>query len=180
MIATSVDITMSSPPTKYAMLRVGPPVVEVLIKGADNGTDGIIEPVLTTLTTRFEFVYAERGMTAELCDAMRGCATCHKWTSRSVDVFCLRRQLRLTPLGSADSVKCALCQKTFHLLCLDPPLNRKPALGYSWACAGCSKRHEEESDNGTPPPTSREASVPRRLAPKSIVGQKNKGKAPES
>lgn len=42
--------------------------------------------------------------------------------------------------GRSDSINCGLCGRCFHLACLDPPLTSKPARGYAWACAPCSKR----------------------------------------
>ena len=38
--------------------------------------------VLSTLRQRYSFIVAEPGMQNDLCDAWRGCATCHKWASR--------------------------------------------------------------------------------------------------
>lgn len=37
-----------------------------------------------------------------------------------------------------------MCKHVYHLACLDPPLSIKPRMGYSWACAPCSKKHHEE------------------------------------
>lgn len=38
--------------------------------------------VLRTLRMRYSFIVAEVGMTADLCDALRGCAVCHRWAAR--------------------------------------------------------------------------------------------------
>ncbi|CAO1614953.1 unnamed protein product [Sympodiomycopsis kandeliae] len=81
--------------------------------------------VLETLRKRYSFVIAEVGMAGDLCDAVRGCAVCHQWAS------------------SPESVRCDTCKKFFHMRCLNPPLAAKPAKGYSWTCAPCSKRHEQ-------------------------------------
>ena len=32
--------------------------------------------------------------------------------------------------------------------CVSPPLVAKPARGYGWTCAPCSRRHEDQVDNG--------------------------------
>lgn len=40
------------------------------------------QEVLVTLRNRYSFVAAEVGMTADLCDSLRGCATCHRWAAR--------------------------------------------------------------------------------------------------
>ncbi|KAN0062893.1 putative PHD type zinc finger protein with BAH domain-containing protein [Thecaphora frezii] len=82
--------------------------------------------VLSTLRTRYSFVVSEIGMMADLCDALRGCAVCHRWAA------------------SVESVRCDTCKKFFHMKCLNPPLASKPAKGYSWTCAPCSKRHEQD------------------------------------
>ncbi|GAC95348.1 potential Snt2p-like DNA binding protein [Pseudozyma hubeiensis SY62] len=82
--------------------------------------------VLTTLRTRYSFVVAETGMINDLTDALRGCAVCHRWAS------------------GPESVRCDTCKKFFHMKCLNPPLVSKPAKGYSWTCAPCSRRHEQD------------------------------------
>lgn len=38
--------------------------------------------VLSVLRTRYSFIVAEVGMMADLCDALRGCAVCHRWAAR--------------------------------------------------------------------------------------------------
>lgn len=82
--------------------------------------------VLTTLRARYSFVVAEAGMINDLTDALRGCAVCHRWAS------------------GPESVRCDTCKKFFHMKCLNPPLLSKPAKGYSWTCAPCSRRHEQD------------------------------------
>ena len=82
--------------------------------------------VLATLRTRYSFVVAEAGMINDLTDALRGCAVCHRWAS------------------GPESVRCDTCKKFFHMKCLNPPLLSKPAKGYSWTCAPCSRRHEQD------------------------------------
>ncbi|EST08379.1 Zinc finger, PHD-finger [Kalmanozyma brasiliensis GHG001] len=82
--------------------------------------------VLTALRSRYSFVVAEAGMINDLTDALRGCAVCHRWAS------------------GPESVRCDTCKKFFHMNCLNPPLLSKPAKGYSWTCAPCSRRHEQD------------------------------------
>lgn len=41
---------------------------------------------------------------------------------------------------SSNSVKCAACQKNYHMSCLNPPLSRKPPKGFAWQCAFCSRK----------------------------------------
>jgi hypothetical protein len=37
--------------------------------------------VLSLLRKRYSFVLAEPGVSADLCDALRGCVICHQWAS---------------------------------------------------------------------------------------------------
>ncbi|GAC75620.1 PHD finger protein BR140/LIN-49 [Moesziomyces antarcticus T-34] len=85
--------------------------------------------VLTTLRMRYSFVVAEAGMINDLTDALRGCAVCHRWAS------------------GPESVRCDTCKKFFHMKCLNPPLASKPAKGYSWTCAPCSRQHEQHVEH---------------------------------
>lgn len=80
--------------------------------------------VLETLREKYSFIVAEPAISADLCDALRGCAVCHEWAS------------------SAESVRCDTCRKYFHMHCVSPPLQSKPAKGYSWSCAPCTKQHD--------------------------------------
>jgi hypothetical protein len=46
------------------------------------------------------------------------------------------------PQNSDDSVECAICRNTYHMECVRPPLLKKPARGFAWACAPCSRAQE--------------------------------------
>lgn len=83
------------------------------------------EDVLNVLRERYSFIVAEMSMSADLCDALRGCAICHQWAATS------------------ESVRCDTCKNFFHMKCLNPPLQSKPAKGYCWNCAPCAKNHDE-------------------------------------
>ena len=52
-----------------------------------------------------------------------------------------------THLYSASSVRCAACQKNYHMGCLNPPLLRKPSKGFAWQCAFCSRKEMLEASN---------------------------------
>lgn len=53
--------------------------------------------------------------------------------------------LLVSNLGcSTDSVDCAVCHFTYHMYCVRPPLTRKPARGFAWACAACSRAQERK------------------------------------
>jgi hypothetical protein len=45
---------------------------------------------------------------------------------------------------SAESVDCAVCHKTYHMNCVRPKLTKKPARGFAWACALCSRAQERK------------------------------------
>ncbi|KAF8075155.1 PHD-zinc-finger like domain-containing protein [Lyophyllum atratum] len=82
-----------------------------------------------TLTSRYEYVVAEKEVIPDLTDAIRLCEGCQEWCP--------------TP----DTVQCDRCKKYFHMRCVQPPLMAKPSRGYGWTCAPCSRKHEEEVDS---------------------------------
>src|SRR5438552_15869115 len=45
---------------------------------------------------------------------------------------------------SNDSVDCAVCQNTYHMNCVRPPLLKKPSRGFAWACGPCSRAQERK------------------------------------
>ncbi|OCH85881.1 hypothetical protein OBBRIDRAFT_890870 [Obba rivulosa] len=81
------------------------------------------------LTTRYEYVVAEKEVIPDLTDSIRLCDTCAKWCP------------------PAETVQCHRCKKFFHMSCVNPPLHAKPSRGYGWTCAPCSRKHEEEVDS---------------------------------
>lgn len=81
------------------------------------------------LTSRYEYIVAEKEVVADLTDNVRLCATCNDWCP------------------SAENVQCDRCKKYFHMGCVQPPLQAKPSRGYGWTCAPCSRKHEEEVDS---------------------------------
>lgn len=42
-------------------------------------------------------------------------------------------------------MKCAGCQKSYHMSCLNPPLTRKPSKGFAWQCAFCTKQEADSN-----------------------------------
>ena len=65
-------------------------------------------------------------------------------------LFWLLRQVSLTlmiycamsNLCSDNSVDCAMCKNTYHMNCVQPPLQKKPARGFAWSCGPCSRKQE--------------------------------------
>lgn len=50
----------------------------------------------------------------------------------------------MTDIYSNDSIDCAVCQNTYHMCCVSPPLVKKPSRGFAWACGPCSKAQEKK------------------------------------
>ncbi|KAJ2714609.1 putative PHD type zinc finger protein with BAH domain-containing protein, partial [Coemansia spiralis] len=84
------------------------------------------QEVLQKLLDTYEFIFAEPQKINDLVSTRRACTVCAKWCSIS------------------ESVKCTLCDKHYHLKCLDPPPSRKPAKGYGWQCAACLRRIQDQ------------------------------------
>lgn len=86
---------------------------------------------LLALSKRFEFIFMEPSRTKLFIHAFQStlsshCEICADW--------CVSNEL----------ITCSGCDNSFHMLCLDPPMLKKPSRGFSWSCAKCSKRHELE------------------------------------
>ena len=45
---------------------------------------------------------------------------------------------------SNDSVDCAMCKNTYHMNCVRPALQKKPARGFAWSCGPCSRKQERK------------------------------------
>ena len=76
------------------------------------------------LDERWKFVLVEIGRGRELTSAVKTCKRCSQYAA------------------SHDSVDCAVCKNTHHMACIRPPLTKKPARGFAWACAACSRAQE--------------------------------------
>ena len=49
-----------------------------------------------------------------------------------------------TNIYSDNSVDCAMCKTTYHMNCVQPPLQKKPARGFAWSCGPCSRKQERK------------------------------------
>ncbi|KAI9501925.1 hypothetical protein BX070DRAFT_183383, partial [Coemansia spiralis] len=87
------------------------------------------QEVLQKLHDTYEFIFAEPQKISDLVNTRRACTICAKWCSVN------------------ESLKCSICDKHYHMQCLDPPISRKPAKGYSWQCAACLRRIQEQREN---------------------------------
>ncbi|KAJ9632568.1 putative PHD type zinc finger protein with BAH domain-containing protein [Knufia peltigerae] len=89
--------------------------------------------VKTVLDQRWKFVLVEIGRGRELTSESKKCTRCEQFASNH------------------DSVDCAVCKRTYHMQCVRPPLLKKPARGFAWACAACSRAQELKMDSRNTP-----------------------------
>ncbi|KAJ2693811.1 putative PHD type zinc finger protein with BAH domain-containing protein [Coemansia sp. IMI 209128] len=82
--------------------------------------------VLQKLRDTYEFIFAEGQKISDLVSTRRACTIC------------------ATLCGVSDGIKCSICEKIYHMTCLDPPVTRKPAKGYIWNCAACRRNQQEQ------------------------------------
>ncbi|KAI0318770.1 hypothetical protein OF83DRAFT_1163302 [Amylostereum chailletii] len=85
----------------------------------------IPDHIREVLTSRYEYVVAEKEVVPDLTDTLRTCATCTEWCP------------------PPETVRCDRCERFFHMACVQPPLIAKPSRGYGWTCAPCSRAHEK-------------------------------------
>ncbi|QPH01357.1 hypothetical protein C2857_005557 [Epichloe festucae Fl1] len=84
------------------------------------------DKVKKVLDERWKFVLVEQGRGKELTSAVKLCKRCTGYCA------------------SNDSVDCAVCQNTYHMNCVKPPLLKKPSRGFAWSCAACSRAQERK------------------------------------
>ncbi|KAJ5224271.1 uncharacterized protein N7469_007774 [Penicillium citrinum] len=82
--------------------------------------------VKRVLHDRWRFILVEVGKGKELTGAVKTCKRCNLFASGS------------------ESVDCAVCHSTYHMSCVRPALTKKPARGFAWACAPCSRAQERK------------------------------------
>ncbi|KAK7421968.1 putative PHD type zinc finger protein with BAH domain-containing protein [Neonectria punicea] len=82
--------------------------------------------VKKVLDERWKYVLVEQGRGKELTSAVKLCKRCTGYCA------------------SNDSVDCAVCQHTYHMNCVKPPLLKKPSRGFAWSCAACSRAQERK------------------------------------
>ncbi|KAL4792973.1 hypothetical protein BDV19DRAFT_239369 [Aspergillus venezuelensis] len=82
--------------------------------------------VKKVLDERWKFVLVEVGKRKELTSAVKTCKRCGLYAANT------------------DSVDCAVCHNTYHMHCVRPVLTKKPARGFAWACAPCSRAQERK------------------------------------
>ena len=95
------------------------------------------------LTSRYEYVVAEKDIVPDLTDALRNCDTCSKWCPPYVPALSDVPFLIFPFSLRQETVRCDRCKSFFHMGCVQPPLNAKPTRGYGWTCGPCSRAHEQ-------------------------------------
>lgn len=78
------------------------------------------------LKKRFQYIFVETGKAKDMLQSPKSCAKCQQWCNPS------------------ESVECCECHELYHMLCLDPPLLKKPARGFAWSCISCTKKLETQ------------------------------------
>ncbi|ONH67560.1 E3 ubiquitin-protein ligase SNT2 [Cyberlindnera fabianii] len=73
------------------------------------------------LNKRFQYIFVEAGKSRDMLQRPKNCVKCNQW--------CIPQ----------DSIQCCECEEYYHMLCLDPPLLKKPARGFAWSCINCTK-----------------------------------------
>ncbi|WEW58731.1 putative PHD type zinc finger protein with BAH domain-containing protein [Emydomyces testavorans] len=84
--------------------------------------------VKKVLDERWRFILVEVGRGKELTGAVKTCKRCSQYAA------------------NVDSVDCAVCHRTYHMYCVRPVLQKKPARGFAWACAPCSRAQEKKME----------------------------------
>jgi hypothetical protein len=98
--------------------------------------------VKEVLDTRWKFVLIEVGRSKDLTNPSKRCIRCEQFADIK------------------DSVDCAVCKNTYHMRCVRPPLLKKPARGFAWACAACSRKQELRLEARNTPTLSESAQTP--------------------
>ncbi|KAF7507958.1 hypothetical protein GJ744_009855 [Endocarpon pusillum] len=91
-----------------------------------NKVINVPQHVKKVLDERWKFVLVEIGRGKELTSAVKACKKCAGYAANH------------------DSVDCAVCRNTYHMACVRPVLTKKPARGFAWACAACSRAQERK------------------------------------
>lgn len=84
------------------------------------------EKVKKALDEHWKYVAVEATKIKELTSAIKTCKRCTNYAA------------------SHDSVVCALCQNSYHMACVKPPLPKKPSRGFGWSCGPCSRAQEKK------------------------------------
>ncbi|RPA77299.1 hypothetical protein BJ508DRAFT_171590 [Ascobolus immersus RN42] len=82
------------------------------------------EKVRKCLLQRWSYIIVEPNRAKELTSQVKNCRRCSQYCP------------------SQSSVRCAVCDCTYHMNCVQPPLLKKPSRGFAWACGPCNRAQE--------------------------------------
>ncbi|KAG0344618.1 putative PHD type zinc finger protein with BAH domain-containing protein [Podila humilis] len=77
--------------------------------------------VAEELNKRYQYIVVEAGTGSEYTDAHRVCLICKRWCA------------------SGEALKCIMCHGFHHMLCINPPMLKKPSKGFAFQCALCTR-----------------------------------------
>ncbi|KAG0334012.1 putative PHD type zinc finger protein with BAH domain-containing protein [Podila horticola] len=87
--------------------------------------------VAEELSKRYQYIVVEAGTASEYTDAHRVCLICKRWCA------------------SGEALKCIMCHGFHHMLCINPPMLKKPSKGFAFQCALCTKLAMDSSASPT-------------------------------
>ncbi|KAF9205357.1 putative PHD type zinc finger protein with BAH domain-containing protein [Podila verticillata] len=87
--------------------------------------------VAEELNKRYQYIVVEAGTASEYTDAHRVCLICKRWCA------------------SGEALKCIMCHGFHHMLCINPPMLKKPSKGFAFQCALCTKLAMDSSQSPT-------------------------------
>ncbi|KAG0056625.1 putative PHD type zinc finger protein with BAH domain-containing protein [Gryganskiella cystojenkinii] len=90
--------------------------------------------VAEELGKRYQYIVVEAGTASEYTDAHRVCLICKRWCARTFHL-----QYHQLSNYSGEALKCIMCHGFHHMLCINPPMLRKPSKGFAFQCALCTK-----------------------------------------
>ncbi|KAK5084400.1 putative PHD type zinc finger protein with BAH domain-containing protein [Lithohypha guttulata] len=114
--------------------------------------------VKKVLDERWKFVLVEVGRGRDLTSASKVCKRCGDFAANH------------------ESVDCAVCKNTYHMSCVRPPLLKKPARGFAWACGPCSRAQELKMEARNTPISETELS---RLAEAESFDEEEESQPPD-
>ncbi|KAI2416327.1 putative PHD type zinc finger protein with BAH domain-containing protein [Ophidiomyces ophidiicola] len=102
--------------------------------------------VKKVLDERWKFILVESGRAKELTGAVKTCKRCSQYAAKYDFYVSFSSYIPSNLTSSVDSVDCAVCHRTYHMNCVRPVLQKKPARGFAWACAACSRAQDKKME----------------------------------
>ncbi|KAI9723146.1 MAG: putative PHD type zinc finger protein with BAH domain-containing protein [Chrysothrix sp. TS-e1954] len=93
---------------------------------ASSAVVNVPERVKKAIDERWKFLVVESARYKELGSEVKLCKRCSSYCAPN------------------DAVDCGVCEQTWHMGCVQPPMTKKPARGFAWTCGPCSKARERK------------------------------------